>query len=339
MTPPRRSSTRGSARSQATFVRTGTFERRSEATDAVISSEDVLAQRPPQRLHRQLGGVDGRDDRRAIVCPADRRTVRRRRRHPARFGDPDRPHLRGGRRDRRSQALRTLVEGPVAGVRGRATSVDGCFELAQQRVEPRAPFGVEARASASTRRPARRPTAGSATPAGSSRCSPSRTSSATVERRRPRADEGGTGGRRPRHVPVPGQSRSDAVGGSRNPRPVPVLTGGGDDRRSLGQSAHRPTTLSGFLDRASLISRSPPATLREVDRGVASRPCSVAPTSSPTSCWPSAPPWRWGACWRWSARPTPATRATSSRPRWAAASLFAAVGLVAALWALGSLLT
>ena len=51
-------------------MRSGTFERRSEVTDAAISSEDLLAQRPPQRLHRQLGGVDGRDDRRTIVCPA-----------------------------------------------------------------------------------------------------------------------------------------------------------------------------------------------------------------------------------------------------------------------------
>ena len=54
----------------ATFVRTGTFERRSEVTGSSISSEDVLAQRPPQRLHRQLGGVSGRDDQRLLLCPS-----------------------------------------------------------------------------------------------------------------------------------------------------------------------------------------------------------------------------------------------------------------------------
>src|SRR5690554_1320858 len=42
----------------ATFVTTGTYERRSDVTGAAIRSEDHLAQRPPRRLHRQLGGVE-----------------------------------------------------------------------------------------------------------------------------------------------------------------------------------------------------------------------------------------------------------------------------------------
>jgi hypothetical protein len=125
---------------QATFVRTGTFERRSEVTDAVISSEDVLAQRPPRRLHRQLGGVEGRDDRRAIVCPA---TVPGGERPPCELSPPTGPTYD---EDVATEvaALRTLVEGaaPVYAVEDVG---DGCFALAQQRAEPRAPFGVEAR--------------------------------------------------------------------------------------------------------------------------------------------------------------------------------------------------
>src|SRR3546814_14037464 len=45
-----------------TFVTTGTFERRSDVTGASLGSEDVLAQRPPRRLHSQMGGVEGRAD-------------------------------------------------------------------------------------------------------------------------------------------------------------------------------------------------------------------------------------------------------------------------------------
>jgi len=47
-------------------------------------------------------------------------------------------------------------------------------------------------------------------------------------------------------VPVPCVPGSMRFGGSRNPRPGPVLTSGGDCRWSLGHSAHPTTTLSGF---------------------------------------------------------------------------------------------
>lgn len=126
---------------RATFVRAGTFERRSEDTGAAITSEDVLAQRPPRRLHRQLGGVDGRDDRRVIVCPAP----------PAdsseppvcAFGAPSGPTYDASV-DTEIAALRTQVAG-----RSRAYAVeragDGCFTLEQIRNEPRAAFGIEAR--------------------------------------------------------------------------------------------------------------------------------------------------------------------------------------------------
>src|SRR3546814_9247305 len=53
-----------------TFVTTGTFERRNDVTGASIASEDVLAQQPSRRLHSQMGGVEGRDDERLLVCPA-----------------------------------------------------------------------------------------------------------------------------------------------------------------------------------------------------------------------------------------------------------------------------
>jgi hypothetical protein len=124
---------------QATFVRYGTFERTSEATGASIASEDVLAQRPPRRLHRQLGGVEGRDDQRTISCPAV----------PAGGGDADCSvgPATGPTYDEdvagEVAGLHSLLDGPDPVYAVEATD-DGCFELSQQRVEPRAPFGVEA---------------------------------------------------------------------------------------------------------------------------------------------------------------------------------------------------
>ena len=63
-------------------------------------------------------------------------------------------------------------------------------------------------------------------------------------------------------------------GGSRNPRPCPVLTDGGDDRRSLGRSAHSATTLSGFCGVTCRSSGAAP-TLREVVRRVQPYPGAV----------------------------------------------------------------
>jgi hypothetical protein len=124
----------------ATFLRTGTFERRSEATGAEIASEDVLVQRPPRRLHRQLGGVSGRDDDRLLVCPAP-------------VGDGPPPECRLGTPggptyaedvEAEVEGLRSLLEGPDP-VYGVGRGDDGCFALVQRRSEPRAPFGLEAR--------------------------------------------------------------------------------------------------------------------------------------------------------------------------------------------------
>ncbi len=127
---------------RATFVRTGTFERRSESTGAVISSEDVLVQRPPRRLHRQLGGVDGRDDRRAILCPSLPAGAERDEPECSSTG----PTLPSYEDDVQAEvaALRTLFEG-AAPVYAVERAGDGCFELAQLRAEPRARFGIEAR--------------------------------------------------------------------------------------------------------------------------------------------------------------------------------------------------
>lgn len=125
----------------ATFLTTGTFERRSEVTGAEIRSEDVVAQRPPRRLHRQLGGVDGRHDDRMVICPAP----------PP--GDPEQPpcHLGapGGTTyeesvQREVAALRDLLLGtdPLYEV---TLDDAGCFRLDQRRPDPRVPFGVAAR--------------------------------------------------------------------------------------------------------------------------------------------------------------------------------------------------
>lgn len=124
----------------ATFLRSATFERRSEVTGAVISSEDVLAQRPPQRIHRQLGGVDGRDDDRLVVCPAP----------PAgetggvcQLGEPGGPTYAEDVADELA-GLRSILRGDDPLYAVAEGDEEGCFELAQLRSDPRAPFGTEA---------------------------------------------------------------------------------------------------------------------------------------------------------------------------------------------------
>ena len=113
---PRTSSTAWERSRTATFVRTGTFERRSEVTGSSISSEDVLAQRPPRRLHRQLGGVSGRDDRRLARVPAAPPTGSTP--SDCTLGEPSGPSYE---EDVASEvaALRTLVTGDVARLRRR----------------------------------------------------------------------------------------------------------------------------------------------------------------------------------------------------------------------------
>ncbi|MGK2948445.1 MAG: hypothetical protein ACSLFP_07715 [Acidimicrobiales bacterium] len=124
----------------ATFVAVGTFERRSEATGAVLASEDVVAQRPPERLHRQLGGIDGRVDDRLLVCPVGPPDSEP---EPCRLGEPG-----GGTYaedvDEELAGLRSLLQGdePLYSVE---VVEEGCFALTQQRIDPRAPFGVAAR--------------------------------------------------------------------------------------------------------------------------------------------------------------------------------------------------
>lgn len=123
----------------ATFLTVGTYERHSEVTGATITSQDVVAQRPPRRIHRQLGGVDGRDDDRVIVCPAPPAGQEP---EPCRFGPS------GGVSYERSVArevagVRSLTTGPDPLYRVAAAD-PGCFDLDLLRVDPRAPFGVAA---------------------------------------------------------------------------------------------------------------------------------------------------------------------------------------------------
>jgi hypothetical protein len=125
----------------ATFVASGTYERRSVVSGASIASEDVVAQRPPRRLHRQLGGVDGRDDDRLLVCPAPP-AGEEDEPAPCRLGAPGGP------------TYAESVASEVAGLRSMTTGPDplyvvtagrvGCFDLELVRIDPRAPFGVEA---------------------------------------------------------------------------------------------------------------------------------------------------------------------------------------------------
>lgn len=125
----------------ATFLTVGTFERSSPITGARIASQDIVAQRPPRRLHRQLGGVEGRDDDRLVVCPAAPQGT-----------DGSAPcHL--GEAAGTTYAESVMVEVDALGTMVSGSdplyAVDeveaGCFTLKQTRVEPRAPFGIRAR--------------------------------------------------------------------------------------------------------------------------------------------------------------------------------------------------
>ena len=201
-TRPRRSSTRGSGRGTATFVRTGTFERRSEVTGAVdqlrgrARAAAAAAPAPPARRRRRA-----RRPTALIVCPAppdgDAAAAE------CRLGEPGRPDLRRGRRQRGRRAAH-------AGRRARrpcTRSSDGRRRLLRRSrscaVEPRAPFGDEARFCFDEATGA--PTDSRVRYAGGHRRGRRRhrTSTATVDRRRPRARDGaarGDGG----HGMVPG---------------------------------------------------------------------------------------------------------------------------------------
>lgn len=124
-----------------TYLATGLYERRSEVTGATVSSEDVVAQRPPRRLHRQLGGVAGRDDDRLVVCPAPP-VGDEERPAPCQLGPP------GGETyaqsvEREVDGVRMLTSGPRPLYRVTVRR-PGCFDLTRQRVDPRAPFGQRA---------------------------------------------------------------------------------------------------------------------------------------------------------------------------------------------------
>ncbi|MET0728353.1 MAG: hypothetical protein ABWZ76_08680 [Acidimicrobiales bacterium] len=125
----------------ATFVTTGTYERFSDVTGASLSSEDVVAQRPPRRLHRQLGGVNGRDDDRLLLCPAPPPGATQEP-EPCRLGSPGGPTYEESVDDEVA-ALRSLLLGgaPLYEV---ASGDPGCFDLELVRVHPRAPFGIAA---------------------------------------------------------------------------------------------------------------------------------------------------------------------------------------------------
>jgi hypothetical protein len=124
-----------------TFVASGTVERRSEVTGAALTSEDVVAQRPPARLHRQQGGVDGRVDDRLLLCAAS--PTEGDDGAPCQLGPPGGPTYAESV-DEEVVGLRSLLEGPTPVYEVRVEP-EGCFALEQLRPEPRAPFGVSAR--------------------------------------------------------------------------------------------------------------------------------------------------------------------------------------------------
>lgn len=126
---------------EGTFVASGTYERRSEVTGASLSGADVVAQRPPRRLHRQVGGVEGRNDNRLIVCPAPP-AGEEDRPAPCTFGPPSGPTY-AQEVTEEVAAVQALTSGDHPLYRVREPR-PGCFDLTQLRIEPRAPFGVRA---------------------------------------------------------------------------------------------------------------------------------------------------------------------------------------------------
>src|SRR5690606_2544586 len=101
----------------------------------------VVAQRPPRRVHRQLGGVEGRDDDRLLVCPAPPEGQERR--EPCRLGSGGGPTYEESVAEEVA-GMRSLLLGPDPLYSVREPE-PGCFELDLRRVEPRAPFGIAAR--------------------------------------------------------------------------------------------------------------------------------------------------------------------------------------------------
>jgi len=121
----------------ATYSMKGTYTRRSVSTDAEISSPVVEAQRPPERLRAQFGGVQGQIGDQLVVCGA----------------------VRGATTGKRCTWSRVapykdLVAQQVAVVRTYLSGDDPlyevvqdgrCFDLRRTRYDPRPPYGEAAR--------------------------------------------------------------------------------------------------------------------------------------------------------------------------------------------------
>lgn len=120
----------------ATYHATGTF-RRTGPGGAELSVDVELAQRPPDRLHRQFGEVTGRRGDRPLQCPAPIGE------EPlaCRLGPPD-----GGFQEAVAEevaAFRRLVTGPEP-LYEVAPGREGCWRMARTRPDPRGGFGLEA---------------------------------------------------------------------------------------------------------------------------------------------------------------------------------------------------
>jgi hypothetical protein len=122
----------------ATFVARGTWER--EASDGRrLTSEAYLAQRPPERVQRELGAVQGRVDDRILLCPATPGGAT----EQCRLGAPTGAGYRAAV-EAELEALEALVRGDEPLYSVEAGEGGGCFVLSQQRPDPRAPYGRRA---------------------------------------------------------------------------------------------------------------------------------------------------------------------------------------------------
>ena len=120
----------------ATYHAVGTFER-SAPDGARFEAEVEIAQRPPDRLVRQFGEVQGRRGDRPLTCPA-----------PAGGGAPECSLGPAG------EPFDEVVAGEVAAFRALVTgpdplydvspSSDGCWRMVRTRNDPRSGYGMEA---------------------------------------------------------------------------------------------------------------------------------------------------------------------------------------------------
>jgi hypothetical protein len=120
-----------------TYLLDATYVRRAASTGVELPSQVVIAQRPPDRVVRQFGGISGRFDDQMLLCGArpDAEDA------TCELGEPGRSYEESVARE--VDVLRTYVDGaqPLYSV----LAAGDCYVLRRQRVQPLSPYGETAR--------------------------------------------------------------------------------------------------------------------------------------------------------------------------------------------------